>query len=125
MNIILWILQILFGLYFIAVGVMHFIVPPGLPEMMSWMYDLAPWLHWVSGAAEIAGGLGLILPGLFRIQTRLVPLAALGLATVMVLAAGYHILRGEYANIVSNLVVAAIMIFIYYGRSRLHPLSDR
>ena len=79
MNILLWILQILFGLYFVAMGAMHLIVPPGLPAPMSWMYDLSPWLHWVSGIAEILGGLGLILPGIFRIQTRLVPLAASGL----------------------------------------------
>ena len=47
------------------------------------MYDLPAWLHWISGIAEILGGLGLILPGLFRIQTRLIPLAAGGLALVM------------------------------------------
>ena len=70
MNILLWVLQIVFGVYFTAVGIMHFIVPPGLPDMMAWMYDLPVWLHYVSGIAEILGGLGLILPALFRIQTR-------------------------------------------------------
>lgn len=125
MNIVLWILQILFGLYFIAVGVMHFIIPPGLPAMMGWMYDLSPTLHWISGTAEILGGLGLILPGLFRIQTRLVPLAALGLALVMILAALYHVTRGEFANIAFNLLNAAILLFIAYGRTRMAPLTDR
>ena len=125
MNIALWILQILFGLYFIAIGVTHFIIPPGLPAPMAWMYDLSPWLHWFSGIAEILGGLGLILPGIFRIQTRLVPLAASGLALVMVGAVGYHILRGEYQNIVMNLILIAIMAFIAYGRTKLAPLSDR
>lgn len=125
MNILLWILQILFGLYFFAVGVMHFIIPPGLPAMMSWMYELSPWMHWISGTAEILGGLGLILPGLFRIQTRLVPLAALGLALVMILAAVYHVARGEFVNIGVNLLNAAILLFIAYGRARLRPLTDR
>lgn len=125
MNIVLWILQILFGLYFVAIGVMHFIVPPNLPPPMAWMYDLSPILHWVSGTAEILGGLGLILPGIFRIQTRLVPLAASGLALVMVGAVGYHLLRGEYQNIVMNLILVAIMAFIAYGRTKLAPLSDR
>ena len=83
MNIILWILQILLGLYFLAIGVVHFIVPPDLPATLSWMYDLPAWLHWISGTAEILGGLGLILPGLAKIQTRLTPLAALGLALIM------------------------------------------
>lgn len=122
MNIALWILQILFGLYFIAIGVMHFIIPPGLPAQMAWMYDLPAWLHWFSGLAEILGGLGLILPGIFRIQTRLVPLAATGLALVMVGAVGYHLLRGEIQNIVVNLILIAIMAFIAYGRTKLAPL---
>ena len=125
MNIILWILQILFGLYFIAIGVTHFIIPPGLPAPMSWMYDLSPWLHWFSGTAEILRGLGLILPGIFRIQTRLIPLAAAGLALVMVGAIVYHVTRGEYQNIVMNLVLGAVLVFIYYGRTKLAPLSDR
>ena len=125
MNILLWILQILFGLYFIAIGVMHFVIPPGLPAPMSWMYELSPMLHWISGTAEILGGLGLILRGIFRIQTRLVPLAALGLALVMVGAVGYHLLRGEYQNIVMNLILIAIMVFIAYGRTKLAPLADK
>ena len=37
MNILLWILQILIGIYFIAVGVMHFAIPPNLPPQMSWV----------------------------------------------------------------------------------------
>jgi len=125
MNIFLWILQILFGLYFLFIGVMHFVLPPGLPPVMSWMYDLAPTLHWISGAAEILGGLGLILPAVTRFQTRLVVWAALGLAVVMVLATIYHILRGEILNTVMTLINIAVMAFIAYGRARLAPLKDR
>ena len=125
MSKLLWILQVLLGLYFLAVGVMHFIIPPGLPAQMSWMYDLPAWLHWVSGIAEILGGLGLILPGLFRIQTRLIPLAAGGLALVMVGAIIYHVTRGEFQNILFNVILAALLVFVAYGRSRLAPLQDR
>lgn len=125
MNILLWVLQIVFGVYFTAVGIMHFIVPPGLPDMMAWMYDLPVWLHYVSGIAEILGGLGLILPALLRIQTRLVPLASAGLVLVMIGAALYHLLQAEYINIFLNLLIAAIMAFLAYGRWKLMPLSDR
>jgi putative oxidoreductase len=125
MNILLWVLQILMGVYFIAIGVMHFVIPPGLPEPMSWMYDLSPTLHAISGTAEILGGLGLILPGLAKIQTRLTPLAGVGLALVMVLAAVFHLTRGEMLNIVTNLVVGAVVGFIAYGRWKLKPLPDR
>ena len=54
------------GFAFIAVGVMHFvdtaffehIVPPFLPA--------ARWLVWISGVAEILGGLGLLIPQVRR-----------------------------------------------------------
>lgn len=125
MNVLLWVLQILFGVYFIVIGVMHFNVPPGLPPQMSWMFDLSPTLHAVSGAAEILGGLGLILPGLFKIQTRLTSLAGAGLALVMLLAAVFHLTRGEIQNIFLNLLTAALVGFVAYARWRLKPLKDR
>jgi uncharacterized membrane protein len=125
MNRVLWVLQILFGLMFIAIGAMHFILPPDLPAQMAWMYELSPTLHFISGTAEILGGLGLILPAVTRIQTRLVPLAAAGLALVMVLAVFYHIGRGEVSNVVGNVVYIAIFSFIAYGRWKLAPLTDK
>ena len=87
MNIVLWVLQVLLGIYFLFIGVTHFIVPPGLPAPMSWMYELPTGLHIFSGAAEILGGLGLILPGLTKRYTYLTPLAALGLILVRAMIA--------------------------------------
>jgi uncharacterized membrane protein len=125
MNVFLWILQIVLGIYFLAIGIMHFIIPPGLPSAMAWMYELSPSLHYISGIAEILGGLGLILPAVTRIQTRLVPLAALGLSLVMVGAIVYHATRGEYQNIGLNVLLLAATAFVAYGRWKLVPLQDR
>ena len=125
MNIILWILQVVLGLYFFLTGVVHFSVPPGLPAPMSWMYDLSPTLHLISGTAEILGGLGLILPGLTKIQTRLTPLAASGLVLVMLGAMVFHVQRGEMQTIAMNFVLAVLAAFIAYGRWRIKPLPQR
>jgi uncharacterized membrane protein len=125
MNIILWILQVLLGIYFLFVGVNHFIVPPGLPGAMSWMYELSTGLHYFSGTAEVLAGLGLILPGLTKIQTRLTPLAGAGLVLVMIGAMVWHIQRGEVVNIFLNLILAVLAGFVAYGRWRLRPLADR
>ncbi|MBC8333970.1 MAG: DoxX family protein [Anaerolineales bacterium] len=125
MNVLLWVLQVLFGVYFVAIGVSHFIVPPGLPAMMGWMYELSPALHWFSGTAEILGGLGLILPGLTKIQTRLTPLAGAGLVLVMLGALTWHFQRGETQNIMFNVVLALFVGFIAYGRWKLSPLVDK
>ena len=125
MHKLAWVLQIVFGAYFVASGVMHFVVPEGLPEPMAWMYELPMWLHYASGTAEILGGLGLVLPGLTRIKTGLTPLAAGGLAAVMLLAAAWHLPRGETQSIATNLVVAAVMALLAYVRWRTHPLPAR
>lgn len=122
---ILWILQWAFGLYFIGVGVMHFIVPDGLPEAMSWMYDLSDGVHAVAGTAEILGGLGLILPSLTRILPGLTVVAAIGLAVVMVAAAAWHAGRGEVLNIAIDLINAAVLAYVAFGRWRIAPISPR
>lgn len=125
MNRGLWTGQIALGVYFVAIGVMHFITPDGLPDQMSWMYDLSTGLHVVSGLAEILGGLGLILPAVTGIRTELVPLAATGLALVMVGAIVYHIGRSETQNIFFNVVLIVVLGFVAYGRSVLHPHAPR
>jgi uncharacterized membrane protein len=122
---ILWVLQWVFGLYFIAFGVMHFAVPEGLPQTLEFMYDLDDTLHYVTGVAEILGGLGLILPGLTGISPELTSWAAVGLALVMTGAIIYHSGRGEFLNIVLNVIVGGAMIYVAYGRWRLAPLRAR
>ena len=124
-NGFLWAIQIIFGIYFIAIGVLHFVVPEGLPSAMEWMYELSDTLHLVTGTAEILGGLGLILPGLTKIRPELTIYAAAGLAILMVGALIYHLNRGEMQNIVTNVVVAAIMAYLAYARWKLTPLEGR
>jgi len=115
----------LLGLYFLFTGVMHFVFPPGLPAMMSWMYELSPTLHTISGIAEILGGLGLILPSVTKIQPRLTPLAGAGLVLVMIGALTWHLQRGEPQNMGFNVVLALLAGFVAYGRWKLSPISER
>lgn len=125
MNRLLWVLQIFLGLFFIVFGILHFAVPEGLPEPTEWMYELSDGLHLVSGVAEILGGLGLILPAVTGIRPELTVWAAAGLAIVMVGAAIWHAGRGEMVQIFLNLVNAAVLVFVAYGRARLAPLPAR
>lgn len=120
-----WVLQILLGVYFVVTGVIHLVVPEGLPGVLEWMYDLSTPLHWIAGLAEIAGGLGLVLPAATRTAPRLTPLAASGLVLVMLSAAGWHATRGETRSIVGNVVVAALLAFVVHVRTRVHPIEAR
>lgn len=122
-NRVLWILQWVFGLYFIAIGVMHFIVPDGLPAQLEWMYDLNDTMHAITGVAEILGGLGLILPGITGIRPELTIAAAAGLLLVMIGALVWHVGREEIQNMGFNIFLGLAMAYIAYGRARLAPLA--
>lgn len=128
MNTFLWVLQVALGFQFIFAGVMHFLLPDNLPAMMAWMPDLAaesPGVSTFSGVVEILGGLGLILPGLFKIKTNLTPLAAAGLAVVMVGAAVWHIPRAEFVNVGMNIFLGVAMAFVAYQRFKVNPLPEK
>ena len=93
---------------------------------MSWMYDLSPTVHAASGTFEILGGLGLVLPAVTRRRTELVPLAAPGLAVVMVGAMVWHVDHGSFATTGPlNAVIMAAMLIVAWGRGRRVPLVTR
>jgi len=108
----------LFGLYFIAVGVVHFVVPEGLPSPLAWMYELSTTLHITAGTLEILGGLGLILPRATGVLPRLTAAAAAGLAALMVAAIAWHIGRDEWTSAIMNFVVATSMAYVAVHESR-------
>jgi putative oxidoreductase len=70
------------------------------------------------GAAELAGAIGLVAPAVTKIRPRLVPLAAAGLALVMVLAALFHVSRGEAGALPVNVALGALAAFVAWGRFR-------
>lgn len=111
--------------YFLAIGIMHFAVPEGLPALLAWMYELSDTLHVVTGIAEILGGLGLILPSITRIRPGLTPLAGLGLIVIMVGAVVWHVGRGEMLNVGVNVVNIIVLAYIAYGRWKLVPIELR
>lgn len=125
MKIVLWILQILMGVFFIYVGTLHFTLPDNLPTTFGWMYELSNPVHLFSGTAEVLGGLGLILPAITRIRPQLVPLAAAGLVLLMVGAIVFHVTREEFTNVGANALWIAIGSFVAWARWRRYPISPR
>ena len=116
MNVVLWIAQILLGLAFIVAGYNHAFRFDQIKSRMKWVNDVPRGLVTFVGACEILGGIGVILPALTGILPWLTPLAAAGLALIMLLAAGFHLVRREYANIVFNLILLVLAVFVAYGR---------
>lgn len=121
-NRLLWTAQIVIALLFAFAGAMKFIMPA---DKMQGPFALPiGFIHFI-GICEITGAFGLILPGLFRIQTRLTPLAALGLGVIMV---GASVLTAAGMGVAPALfpaVVGLIVAYIAWGRSRVVPLRQR
>ncbi|HEU5358263.1 MAG TPA: DoxX family protein [Gemmatimonadales bacterium] len=80
-NAILWIVQSLLAALFLYAGGFKLATPLAALAKMSPFP--APFLRFV-GICEVAGALGLILPGLLGIKRGLTPLAATGLVGIMV-----------------------------------------
>ena len=118
MTVVLWILQGLLAAVFLAAGVMKSITPEAklvANPQMSWIESTGVQQARVAGYAEVAGALGLVLPGITGIATFLTPLAALGLAVVMGMAAVMvHQPRNE--PIVLNIVLGSLELLVAIGR---------
>jgi len=124
LRIALWVVQALLASFFLMAGVTKGIRPlDQAAQMINWIPDVPAALTRFIGWAELAGGLGLILPAATRIKPWLTPLAAVGLGTIMVLAIGFHLMRGE-ANVIGvHIVTAALAAFVAWGRFKRAPIA--
>lgn len=126
MKYVLWFVQALLALAFLAAGFMKLTTPiDQLAQNMVWVSDVPVWLVKFIGLAEMAGALGIILPALTRVQPQLTSLAGVGLGLVMLFAIIFHISRGEIGFIVPNIVLLALAAFVAYGRWKLAPIAPR
>jgi hypothetical protein len=116
----LWIVQGLLALLFLFAGGTKLVMP--IEEMTRQMTVPLPgqFLRFI-GVAEILGGLGLILPGLLRIRPGLTPLAATGLAIIMIGAVAVTLAGGDRATALIPLAVGLLAAVVAYGRWRLAP----
>lgn len=128
MNITLWTAQVLSGIFWSVTGFGKMfcfnqaVWNQTLPRV-PWFSVVPQGLFVFIGVCEFLGGVGLILPAMTGVKPKLTPFAAIGLTLVMILAAGFHIARGEYASFLPlNLALAGVSAFIAYGRLFVKPL---
>lgn len=116
MHVALWTAQGLLALAFAAFGLMKLFAyekfkarseqhgPTGIS------HGLATFI----GVAELAGGLGLILPMATGVAPWLTVWAAVGLAIIMILAVGFHLRRRELSAV--PFILLALAVFVAIGR---------
>ncbi|MFB9712166.1 DoxX family protein [Streptosporangium nondiastaticum] len=128
LNGVLWSLQALFGFFFAGSGFGKVLLYDealyaAAPQAVAWYAAVSQPLIVFIGVCEVLGGVGLILPAMAKVKPMLTPLAAAGLTLTMILAAGFHIMRGEYALVPANLLLGGVAAFITAGRWKLRPIA--
>jgi hypothetical protein len=119
-NLVLWIVTGLLVVIFLVAGASKVFLPkeklaaaPG----GAWVVDFSPGTLRIIGTLEILAVVGLTLPALLDIATVLVPLAAVGLALVMVGAIIVRLRRLEgFKAVLVNVAYLAMASFVAWGR---------
>jgi uncharacterized membrane protein YphA (DoxX/SURF4 family) len=119
MNVTLWIVQGLLAFAFIAFGGMKLFAYEKFKVMSekNGPTGITRGLTTFIGIAELAGGIGIVLPMATNIASSLSPWAAVGLATIMLLAIGFHLRPHESA--VMPAVLFLLALFVAFGRISL------
>ncbi len=123
MNIVLWILQLLLAAQFLQHGLIMVFPPAEYVEIMNATLGIG--LRYFIGITELLAVLGLILPGLLRIYTWLLPLTLAGLMIVTASATVHHSLRGETSSAIYTAVLFIIITFVAYMRWKIKPILPR
>jgi hypothetical protein len=106
LNVVLWGVQGFLALFFLAASVPK-ISGRGI-ERWTGFSDLPRSQVVFIGFAEVLGAAGLVLPMATGVLPWLTPLAAIGLAIIVLMATGFHIRADERLNAVETGLWAAI-----------------
>ncbi len=118
MNIALWIIAGVLAVAFLAAGAMKLTQPKEklAATGMAWVEDFSPGMVKTIGVLEVLGALGLVLPAALGIIPVLVPIAAVGLAALMIGAAITHARRKERQMLPVNLALFALAAVVAVAR---------
>lgn len=113
-NTVLWFVQGLLALFFVGAGAPK-LLGRGM-ERWTGFKDLPRGQVLFIGGAEILGAAGLLLPMASGVAPWLTPLAACGLALIVLLAAGFHLRADERLEALETALWASVGIGIAVGR---------
>jgi hypothetical protein len=120
LNAALWTVQILLALLFLFTGSLKIILP--IADLTKQIVLPGLFLRFL-GLAEIAGALGLVLPGLFHRRPSLTPLAA-GCLVIIMSGAVALTLQTSVPQAFGPGLVGVLASLVAYGRTRLVPLRS-
>ncbi len=114
LNVVLWSVQGFLALFFIAAGAPK-LIGRGLERWTGFSNVPRPLVVFI-GVTEVLGAAGLVVPMVTGMAPWLTPLAALGLAIIVLMATGFHLRADERINALETGLWACIAVVIAIGR---------
>lgn len=125
LHVSLWVAQVLVALAFGMAGFMKLSMP--ISELaakgMGFVNHISEGLVRFIGTVELLGALGLILPAAMRIKPILTPIAAIGIAVIMLLSIKEHVTQNE--PVVANIILLLLAAFVAWGRFKKAPIQSK
>jgi hypothetical protein len=123
MNIVLWIVQGILAIKLVSVSFTH-AFQRSLPTMQEAIQKLGKASRWILTLVAIAtflGALGLILPGILGVASRIIPVTAGILSIILLVSLFFHVRSRERPKIFVSLVLFALAAFTAWGRWAIVP----
>jgi len=115
MAIALLTAQIILAAFFVSGTVMKFMPIKKISAMMPWTGQLPPIAVRALGVLDLVIAAGLILPTVLNIKPYLTLYTAIATIAYMIVAAIFHLSRGEQKQIGVNIFAALVAGFIAYA----------
>jgi uncharacterized membrane protein YphA (DoxX/SURF4 family) len=121
-----WVAQtVLAGIFFLS-GVLKLIMSTDmLAQSDPWIYQAPVWFVKTIGFIELAAGVGLILPAMLRYHAAWSLRAGYGILALLLLAFAFHVIRQEWSILFQITVLAALDIYVIWGRLKVDPIRDQ
>ena len=113
-NLVLWSVQVFLALFFLAAGAPK-LIGRGIERWTGFSDLPRPQVIFI-GFTEVLGAAGLVLPMATGILPWLTPLAAVGLAIIVLMAAGFHLRADERLEALETGLWASIATAVAIGR---------
>ena len=114
LNVVLWSVQGFLALFFLAAGAPK-LIGRGLERWTGFSEVPRPLVVFI-GVTEVLGAAGLVVPMVTGMAPWLTPLAALGLAIIVLMATGFHLRADERIKALETGLWACIAVVIAIGR---------
>ena len=125
MHRVLWIFQAILAVKLLSVSFTHAFRQDltTMQEAIGNLGSASQSLLYASACLTFLGALGLILPGLLPLQSKLIPLTAGILALGLLGSIPLHVMGREQPKIFVSLILFLMTVFVAYGRWYLAPIS--